>query len=84
MALAIFKTPEAAQQTADQLAGRYDVEGQARKHEELRRIIASYELRYGVSSENLHDAIEAGLLDENQEVGDWIFQYSLLCRVEAC
>lgn len=84
MALAIYRTPEAEQQIADHLAGRYDAERQERKREELRQIVASYEARFGLSSADIHEAIEAGELDEDRDVGDWIFQYSLLCRVEAC
>ena len=84
MALAILRTSETAQQIAEHLAGRYDSESQTRKLEELRQIVASNEARFGVPSEDIHEAIEAGLLDEDREVGDWIFHYSLLCRVEAC
>lgn len=83
MALEISNPSETAQQIAEYRAGRYDNERHARKREELRQIVASYEARFGMPSERLHEAIEAGLLDEDRDVGDWIFHYNLLCRVEA-
>lgn len=49
----------------------------------LRRIVDDYETRYGISSERLHDAIEARELVETLDVGDWLFHYDLMCRVEA-
>ena len=50
---------------------------------ELRNSVKRYEDRYGMASEGIHDAIDAGILIEDRDVGHWIFQYMLLKRVEA-
>ena len=49
---------------------------------ELRQSVKAYEERYGIASERIHDAIEAGELIEDLEVGHWNFDYDLLCRIE--
>ena len=61
----------------------HDVEGQAAMLAEIRESVKQYEQRYGMSSDRVHDAIDAGELVEDLEVCDWIFQYNLLKRVEA-
>ena len=50
---------------------------------ELRRRVKHYEDRYGIPSDRLHQAIEAGDMVEDLEVSRWIFQYTLLLRAEA-
>ena len=49
---------------------------------DLRREIRQYEERYGIASERIHEAIDSGDLVEDQDVGHWIFQYTILCSVE--
>jgi hypothetical protein len=49
---------------------------------ELRDRVRYYEQQFGISSERIHDAIDEGTLIEDQEVGHWIFAYSLLRSVE--
>lgn len=49
---------------------------------ELRESVRRYEEQYGISSDCIHDAIEAGELVEDRDVGHWIFQHDLLRSVE--
>ncbi|MCC7022495.1 MAG: hypothetical protein IT338_06690 [Thermomicrobiales bacterium] len=49
----------------------------------LRHIVDDYETRYGISSERLHDAIEARELVETLDVGDRRFHYDRMYRVDA-
>jgi hypothetical protein len=49
---------------------------------EIRKSVKQYEQRYGMSSDCVHDAIDAGELVEDQDVCHWIFQYDLLRSVE--
>lgn len=49
---------------------------------ELRREVKSFEERYGLPSDKIHDAIEAGELVEDLEVGNWIFRVRLLNSLE--
>jgi hypothetical protein len=44
--------------------------------------VKQYEERYGIPSERIHDAIDAGELIEDLGVVHWIFDYNLLCRIE--
>ncbi|HEU5422125.1 MAG TPA: hypothetical protein VFU72_01165 [Nitrolancea sp.] len=46
--------------------------------ETLSTSIQEYERRYSLSSDQLHAAIEAGQLQETEEVCDWIIDYELL------
>jgi hypothetical protein len=50
---------------------------------ELRYRVKCYEDRYGIPSDRLHQAIEAGDVVEDLEVSRWLFQYTLLLRAEA-
>ena len=61
---------------------RNDVQRQAAMLAEIRESVKQYEQRYGMSSDCIHDAIDAGELIEDRDVGHWIFQYDLLQRVE--
>ena len=49
---------------------------------ELRESVRQYEERYGMPSACIHDAIDAGELVEDQDVGHWMFNFDLLQRVE--
>ena len=60
----------------------HDVERQAAMLAEIRESVKQYEQRYGMSSDCVHQAIDAGELVEDLDVCDWIFQYNLLRRVE--
>jgi len=60
----------------------HDVEHQAAMLAEIRESVKQYEQRYGMSSDCVHQAIDAGELVEDLDVCDWIFQYNLLRRVE--
>ncbi|MBA3450489.1 MAG: hypothetical protein H0T18_04680 [Chloroflexia bacterium] len=65
------------------LEQRHDTEAQNAMLAEIRESVRQYEERYGMSSDRIHDAIDAGELIEVLDVCDWIFQYNLLQRVEA-
>jgi hypothetical protein len=60
----------------------HDVERQAAMLAEIRESVKQYEQRYGMPSDCVHDAIDAGELVEDQDVCHWIFQYDLLRSVE--
>lgn len=49
----------------------------------LRARVAGYEARYGIKSDEIHQAIEDGRLRETEEVCDWIFDYDLLRERDA-
>lgn len=70
------------QQIKKLLAQRFDVQSQEKMLAEIRASVKQYEVRYGMSSDCIHDAIEAGELVEDLDVGHWIFQYDLLQSVE--
>ena len=70
------------QQIKKLLAQRYAVQSQEKMLAEIRESVKQYEVRYGMSSDCIHDAIEAGELVEDLDVGHWIFQYELLRSVE--
>jgi predicted transcriptional regulator len=74
---------EIEQRLKELLEQRHDIQHQEKMLAELRESVKQYEARYGMSSDRVHDAIEAGELVEDLDVCDWIFQYNLLRRVEA-
>ena len=74
---------EIEQQLLELLKGRYDFQSQETMLGEIRESVKQYEQRYGLSSDCVHNAIDAGELTEDLDVCDWIFQYNLLRRVEA-
>lgn len=49
---------------------------------ELRRRVKHFEESFGMPSDHIHQAIDAGELVEDQEVGRWIFTYTLLRSAE--
>jgi hypothetical protein len=57
-----------------------DVELQQRFEEETRRTVARFEVKYGIPSAEIHQAIDDGRLEETFEVCQWIFEYESLCR----
>lgn len=48
---------------------------------ELGTRIKELEARYGISSDQIHEAIDNGELQETLEVCDWIMDYNLLQHV---
>jgi hypothetical protein len=83
MALDVIPSSESQRRIDDLLQRRGDVDRQVRLVEELRRSVRAYEARYGIPTERIHDAIDTGELVDDRDVGHWVFQYRLLCRVEA-
>jgi hypothetical protein len=60
-----------------------DPELQARYLRELKENVARCEAKFGIPSEDIHDAIEEGRLVETLEVCDWIMDYNSLQRIHA-
>lgn len=81
MALVISPTADAVQKEISRLlAQRDDPEEQARLLNETREIVAAFEKQFGLPSDQIHAAIDAGELIETEEVCHWIFQYNILQR----
>jgi hypothetical protein len=62
------------------LAQLNDAEDQERLLEETRMIVKGYELKFGIQSEHIHDAIDSGQLVESNEVCHWLIQFDILSR----
>ncbi len=82
MALITSGRKDIAKQLKELLEQPFDTEAQAAMLAEIRESVQRYEERYGMTSDCIHEAIEAGTLIEDQDVGHWIFQYELLQDVE--
>ena len=70
------------QEMMEQLEASSTPQAQAAYLAELRACVKHYEERYGMSSDRVHDAIDAGELIEDLDVCNWIFDYELLRDVE--
>ena len=79
MALVSSGRVKTVQEMMEQLEASSTPQAQAAYLAELRSSVKQYEERYGMPSERIHDAIDAGELIEDLDVGHWIFQYDLLC-----
>jgi hypothetical protein len=73
---------DVAQQLQQLLTQRQNLPARELILAELRESVRQYEERYGVSSACIHEALEAGELVEDKDVGHWIFQYDLLRSIE--
>lgn len=82
MAVARSGTKSLTQQLKELLERPVDAAAQAAALAEIRTSVEQYERKYGLPSDRVHDAIDAGDLIEDQDVGHWIFQYDLLQSVE--
>jgi hypothetical protein len=78
MAVAKSTSKSLTQQLHELLERPADTAAQAVVLAEIRTSVEQYEMRYGLPSDRIHDAIDAGDLIEDQDVGHWIFQYDLL------
>ncbi|MGH2614135.1 MAG: hypothetical protein ACRDJC_02750 [Thermomicrobiales bacterium] len=78
MALVSSGRTRTAQELMELIEGRNIEEDHDDMLSELRQSVKRYEERYGMASACIHDAIEAGELVEDQDVGHWIFQFDLL------
>jgi phage baseplate assembly protein W len=61
-----------ARQIRDELKRQMDPAVQRRFAEERRAAIAEYERRYGIRSDEIHQAIGDGRLEETFEVNQWL------------
>jgi hypothetical protein len=82
MALVSSGRAKTVQQIMEQLEASRAPERQAAYLADLRASVKQYEERYGMSSDRIHDAIDAGELVEDLDVCNWIFDYELLLDVE--
>ena len=82
MALTSSGRVKTVQQMMEQLEASRAPEKQAAYLAELRASVKRYEERYGMPSDRIHDAIDAGELVEDLDVCNWIFDYELLLDVE--
>ena len=70
------------QEYMEQLEASSTPEAQAAYLAELRASVKQYEEQYGMPSDRIHEAIDAGELIEDLDVCNWIFAYDLLRDVE--
>jgi hypothetical protein len=82
MALAVIRPVDLQQRMRDLFAQLDNEQAQVRLIDETRQRVKHYEDLYGIASQNIHRAIDAGELAETLEVCQWIFDYNLLRRVE--
>jgi hypothetical protein len=61
---------------------QFDTEAQAAMLLELKERVTHYEQRYGMPSDRIHEAIDAGELIEDLDVCHWIMDYELLQSAE--
>ena len=54
---------------------------QAQNLQLIRERVRRYERQYNIASENVHRAIDEGVLTETHEVCQWIFDYNILVRL---
>ncbi len=75
-------TPEAVQKQWEELEREREVlERHYRRLADLRANIAACEEKYGITSDQIHDAIENRELQETLEVCRWIMDYERLKRI---
>lgn len=65
------------QQILAELERQRDPAIQRRFREECRRKIAEFEQRYGIRSEEIHQAIDDGRLYESFEVNQWLHLWEI-------
>lgn len=82
MALVSSDRVKTVQKWMEQLEASRAPEAQAAYLAELRANVKQYEERFGISSDRIHDAIDAGELVEDLDVCNWIFDYELLREIE--
>lgn len=68
---------ERIRQIKAELRRQRDPEVQRRFAEERRQAIAAFEQRYGIPSEQIHQAIEDGRLKETFEVNQWLHLWEI-------
>jgi hypothetical protein len=82
MALVSSGHVKTVQEMLEQLEASSTPQAQAAYLAELRANVKQYEERYGMPSDRIHDAIDAGELVEDLDVCNWIFDYELLRDIE--
>ncbi len=71
------RNTERIRQIKAELHRQRDPEVQRRLAEERRQAIAAFEQRYGIPSEQIHQAIEEGRLHETFEVNQWLHLWEI-------
>jgi hypothetical protein len=81
MALVVIRTPNTQHRIHDLLMQLHNDVEQQRLLDEARQCVFQLESKYKLSSDRIHEAIDAGDLVETLEVSHWILLYNLLQRV---
>jgi hypothetical protein len=81
MALAEIRPVHTQQRIHDLVLQWHSGAEQERLLEETRQCVRYYERAYNLSSDRIHEAIDAGELVENLDVSHWIFLCNILRRV---
>ncbi|GBD22245.1 hypothetical protein HRbin28_02724 [bacterium HR28] len=71
------ESTERIRQIKAELRRQRDPEVQRRFAEERRQAIAQFEQRYGIRSEQIHQAIDDGRLEETFEVNQWLHLWEI-------
>lgn len=71
------RSTERIRQIKAELRRQQDPEVQRRFAEERQQAIAAFEQRYGISSEQIHQAIEEGRLKGTFEVNQWLHLWEI-------
>jgi hypothetical protein len=81
MDLVVTNSKTIADQWASEIARQlHDEAAQERALAEIRLRVREYENRYGLRSDELHQAIESGRLEESHDVCRWMMDYHVLIR----
>lgn len=76
-------TTPTAKALADQLLAERDViERYFQQRNALQSRVRAYEEKFGISSTEVHEAIESGQLQETLEVTKWIIDFERLSRAK--
>ncbi len=71
------RSTERIRQIKAELRRQCDPEVQRQFADERRQAIAAFEQRYGIPSEQIHQAIEEGRLKETFEVNQWLHLWEI-------
>lgn len=82
MALAVNRPVDTQQRIRDLVMQMHNDAEQERLLEETRQCVRQFEQVYNLPSTQVHQAIDAGVLEETHEVSCWIFLFNILQRVD--
>jgi hypothetical protein len=82
MALAVIRPVDTQQRIRDLIQQLHNNAEQERLLEETRQCVRHFEQVYNMPSTQVHQAIDAGDLEETLEVSRWILLFNILQRVD--